>query len=133
MILPLQHGHKRERSTERDIPPHEVEKLWCRTAADATALEDPSTVRASYAGSARNPAEAVGRKPRPRSCGSDVAITQIRGLLGGELILALQGGQPVLGKSRHPDIVRGSSRSRSAPMVPKRLEMRLEMRLEAAC
>src|SRR5258708_6794690 len=50
------------------------------------------------------PAEAIGQKPKPRSGGPDVAVTQIRGLFGGELILALQGGQPVLGKGWHPDI-----------------------------
>src|SRR3982075_3788617 len=53
------------------------------------------------------PAEAIGQKPKSRSGGPDVAVTQIRGLLGGELILALQGGQPVLGKGWHPDIVSG--------------------------
>src|ERR1700694_2713796 len=53
------------------------------------------------------PAEAIGQKPKSRSGGPDVAVTQIRGLLGGELILALQGGQPVLGKGWHPDIVGG--------------------------
>src|SRR5260370_38479164 len=53
------------------------------------------------------PAEAIGQKPKPRSGGPDVAVTQIRGLLGGELIFALQGGQPVLGEGWHPDIVGG--------------------------
>src|SRR5712672_4248436 len=37
-------------------------------------------------------------KPKPRSDSPDVAVTQIRGLPGGELILALEGAQPVLGE-----------------------------------
>src|SRR5882724_11435020 len=48
-----------------------------------------------------------GQKPKPRSGSPDVAVTQIRGLLGGELILALEGAQPVLGEGWHPDIVGG--------------------------
>src|SRR5439155_18162349 len=52
-------------------------------------------------------AETIGQKPKPRSGGPDVAVSQIRGLLGGELILALQGGEPVLGKGWHRDIVGG--------------------------
>src|SRR5206468_1212454 len=50
---------------------------------------------------------AIGQKPKPRSGGPNVAVTQIRGLLGGELILALQSGQPILGIGWHPDIVGG--------------------------
>src|ERR1700730_6490179 len=53
------------------------------------------------------PPKPLGKSAQPRSGGPDVAVTQIRGLLGGELILALQGGQPVLGEGRHPDIVGG--------------------------
>src|SRR5258708_7055981 len=53
------------------------------------------------------PAEAIGQKPKPRSGGPDVAVTQIRGLFRGELVLALQGGQPVLGEGWHPDIIGG--------------------------
>src|SRR5229473_588824 len=53
------------------------------------------------------PPKPLGKSAKPRSGGPDVAVTQIRGLLGGELIFALQGGQPVLGEGWHPDIVGG--------------------------
>ena len=62
--------------------------------------------RANGAASAGNPSRSL-QKPKPRSGRPDVAVTQIRGLLGGELILALEGAQPVLGEGWHPDIVGG--------------------------
>src|SRR6266404_5851179 len=52
-------------------------------------------------------AEATEQPPKPRTGVTDVAPSQIRGLLGGELVLALQGGRRVLGKGWHPDIFGG--------------------------
>src|SRR5882762_872602 len=61
----------------------------------------------AVAGSRFAAESSFGQKPKPRSGSPDVAVTQIRGLLGGELILALEGAQPVLGEGWHPDIVGG--------------------------
>src|SRR5437763_10840868 len=61
----------------------------------------------AYSGFGGFPAEAIRQKPESQSGGPDVPVTQIRGLLCGELILALQGGQPVLRKGWHRGIVGG--------------------------
>src|SRR6267154_2264848 len=95
--------------------PHTAPYVWGRGAAqDQTVVSHWRQRWRTLAPSAPTtrlrrgiPAEAIGQKPEPRSGGSDVAVTQVRGLLGGELILALQGAQPVLGKGRHPGIVGG--------------------------
>src|SRR5215217_3992776 len=66
--------------------------------------------RAPYAptvGFGEKPRRSIGRKLKARSGGPNVSITQIRGLLGGELVFALQGGQPVLRKAWHRDVVGG--------------------------
>src|SRR6266446_4952169 len=55
--------------------------LVCLTPA--TASEDRSAVRANGAASARNPRRSHWAKPKPQSGDPDVAVTQIRGLLGG--------------------------------------------------
>src|SRR6185436_16704863 len=75
-------------------------RILSRTATHAAhvSADDAGVKKMTSAG---EPAEVLSICWSRRSAGANVAVAQVRRLLGGELVLLLQLSQPVLGVGRH--------------------------------